>query len=138
MITNLYVGSVGEASAVLDGTSKLRPDFAANGLDNSVLAELWAAIDPDAPVDQLQGEGCIVAFNTNGPWVFELPADFVAALAAAPSAQDSEVCSAWADGYEMRHLGVGAGDLGEPLAQIKAVAEKAMAGGQSVLLLMAV
>jgi hypothetical protein len=138
MITDFYVGTVGDAKDIISGETSLRPALSTGNADNSVLAELWAALDPEADVSSLAGEGCIVASGDGGPWVFELPKVLVAKLADLSDAAVPQVCNAWARGAEMSYHGVTGPDLAKPLGDLRDVARQVDAASNSMLLFMAI
>ena len=136
MITDFYVADAEIGNELMVSGAGLRPALSTSNADNSVLAELWTALDPDADAASLSGEACLVASADSGPWVFELPKALVASLAQLEDDAAERVCGAWAQGEEMRYHGVSGSDLARPLNDLREVALNAVESGKSVLLKM--
>lgn len=136
MITDFYLATIGDAAAIVSGSTSYRPVWNTENADNAVLADLWAAMEPTADVDSLRGIDCIVASDPGGSVVLEMPARFIEQLVGLTEADIELVAEGWAIGDEMVHMGVTGPDLLQPLNEIRAIALQSHEAGVAVLLLL--
>ena len=136
MITDFFVAERSDAAAIAANPSAFRPALCVKRLDNTVLADLWAAISSSAETASLQGEDYLLFNGDGGPWVFELPDDLVNGLAELPDDRLDSVCSGWAAGEEMQYFGISPGDLRRPLGDLRLVAGEAQRANKRLLLMM--
>lgn len=91
------------------------------------------------PVDSsgLEGEDFLVYRETkDGPWVFELPIQFVREISAIPESETLDVASRWAKQPELAHAGWGADDLAPAVTAIRDIASKATERNSALVLWM--
>jgi len=138
MLTDFYVGRLSDAEEIVSGASSLRPRLSIRNADNAVLADLWAAIDPGADVAPLQGDACIVASRSEGPWVLALPAGLVDGLAAVTEGAIPAICERWCAGEEMAFHNVPEDVMRRPLVDLIEVASEAKNADHALLLWMSV
>jgi hypothetical protein len=130
MLTDLVVANPEEAAAVSSNSNRaaIWPCFSANGLDNSVLAALWSALDPAVDSSPLEGEAHLIfSEDKAGPWVFHLPGSFVTKLSSVTPESVVTAAERWVKHPELAHAGWSASDVApaiEALSQIASTAEK--------------
>lgn len=139
MLTDFVVASPDEASTVSSSSSRhlTWPCFQANGLDNSVVAALWSALDPTADASSLEGEACLVfQAAKEGPWVFNLPTPLVAGLASLPPESLLAVADRWVAQPELVHAGWQGSDVAPAIKALKGIASTAVQQNSALLLWM--
>jgi hypothetical protein len=113
------------------------PFYEAKGLDNSVLAALWAALDPSADASVLEGEGSLVhKHSKEGPWIFNLPDGFVASLSSLPSQSTLAVAARWVQQPELSHANLHPEDVVPAIEGLRGVAAIAVERKEALLLWM--
>jgi hypothetical protein len=140
MLTDFVVALPDEAAAVCASTSRRSAwtCFESKGLDNSTLAALWSAIDPSANASALEGEAHVVfsGAGRNGPWVFELPTDFVGKLAALPRDSFLPVAERWVKNPELSHARWRGSDVVPAIESLNEIASIAIQEQKALLLWM--
>ena len=139
MLTDFFVASSGDAQAICENASRHStwPSFESNGLDNSVLAALWSAIDSSIDSSSLEGEMYLnFAAGKDGPWVFNFPTTFVESLATLPNESLLPVAERWVKQPEMAHAGWPGAAVVPAIKALKNVASIAVQKQQALLLLM--
>jgi hypothetical protein len=139
MLTDFVVASPDEAAAVSASTNRQVnwPCFESKGLDNSVLAALWSALDPSVDARALEGETHLIfTAQQGGPWVFNIPTVFVSGLAALPQESFLPVAERWVKQPELAYAGWQGSDVTPAIAALKDIASIAVQRQQSLLLFM--
>jgi hypothetical protein len=140
MLTDFVVASPEEAAAVSASTNRRSTwaCFESKGLDNSTLTALWSAIDPSADASALEGDAHVVfsAPGRNGPWVFELPSDFVGHLGALPRDAFLPVAERWVKSPELAHARWRGSDVVPVITSLNEMASIAIQKEKALLLWM--
>jgi hypothetical protein len=140
MLTDFVVATPEEAAAVSASTNRRSAwaCFESKGLDNSTLAALWSAIDPSADASALEGEAYVVFSGSgrNGPWVFELPTDFVRHLGALPRDSFLPVAERWVKSPELSYARWRGSDVVPAIESLNEMASIAIKKEKALLLWM--
>ena len=134
MLTDYFVADAADAELIAN-SYELAAELSTKNADNIVLAGLWLAINGSTDAERLEGDDFIVAQGgADGPWVFDIPNDFISALVNLPESEAAEVCQKWAKSEEMVIQEVSAQDLVQPLKQLQDVASLANNSGKRLFL----
>jgi hypothetical protein len=139
MLTDFVVADRSEAEAVSSSTTRSStwPCFESKGLDNSVLAALWSALDPSADSGSLEGEKHLIFTKGNGgPWVFNVPTALVTGLSALSPGLLLQVAERWVEQPELKPAGWQALDVAPAIEALSAIASTAISKKKCLLLWM--
>jgi hypothetical protein len=104
VLTDIVVVDAEQAQDVLHAEvpSEAFPGFDAKGLDQIKLAVLRALLTGEEYDEEWVDNIPLVAGDEagDGPWVFQLPDDIVAALADVPAADEAAIAAEWAESEE--------------------------------------
>ena len=137
MLTDFVVADRSEAEAVSSSTTRSStwPCFESKGLDNSVLAALWSALDPSADSGSLEGEKHLIfTQGNNGPWVFNVPTELVTGLSALSPGLLLQVAERWVEQPELKPAGWRAPDVAPAIEALSAIASTAISEKKCLLL----
>ncbi len=138
LLTDLLVASPIDANDIFSRypQSKEWPALELKGMDNIKLAALLRALDEDQDALALEGEECIAASASGGPWVFVLPDTFVVRLATHRSDETNSIASSWAEDEELAFDGWTAEDVAPAVNLLRSHAQLAMESNKSLILWM--
>jgi hypothetical protein len=138
LLTDFFVAAPADAAAIASGSFR-DPEYSTKNADNSVLAELWSALDETSNSSRLAGEEFLVAMGSKeGPWVFDLPDEMITRLYELPEAEFLRTADRWACSSELSHYNVSGTDKLPSLTILKRLAEQAHSSRRRVLLRMAI
>ena len=139
MLTDFVVADPSEAEAVSSSTTRSStwPCFESKGLDNSVLAALWSALDPSADSSSLEGEKHLIFMKSkDGPWVFNVPSGLVAGLSVLSPSLLLEAAERWVEQPDLKRAGWRALDVAPAIEALSAIASTAISEKKCLLLWM--
>ena len=139
MLTDFVVADPSEAEAVSSSTTRSStwPCFESKGLDNSVLAALWSALDPSADSSSLEGEKHLIFMQgKGGPWVFNVPSELVAGLSVLSPSLLLQTAERWVEQPDLKRAGWRAPDVAPAIEALSAIASTAISKKKCLLLWM--
>ena len=142
-LSDLVVADVAEAEEVL-AASTHAPRWPAldskgiNEINLSILAFILKgeSADVDSVVAYSQQFTELASGGEDGPWVFQLPQEFVSGLAAIQDSALPTIADQWSKSEEMQAAGANTSALIDTLTATRALASEAVANGKALLLWM--
>lgn len=137
LVTELVIADEHEAVAVSEHPAPSRrwPGIDAQGVDQAKLATLWALLAGRPPDDALiHAFTPLAEVSDEGPWVFRVPAELAAALAALDPRRTPSSAAAWARSDELEVEGWEPGDVRALLDALRGVARAAAAARKPLLM----
>jgi len=139
MLTNILSGSPEDVAAVSENPARMAdlPRLELNGLDNSKLAALLAALGAPIEAKALEGEHYLVPSSAKGgPWLFQLPHQLRDMLAALQPQQIAGVAERWVSHEELTYDGWSATDVQPLIEMLHQFATNAVSAQKHLLLWM--
>ena len=135
VLTDIVVVDAAQAHAVLHAQvpSESFPGFDAKGLDQLKLAALRAILEGEEYDEEWADRIPLVAGDetSDGPWVFQLPDDFVASLALLRRSDEARIAAAWLATEDF--AGWALDGVGDMLHELAACARRAAEANKKLL-----
>jgi hypothetical protein len=137
VVSEIVMADDADAEAVAEDAAPSRrwPGLDAGGLDQVKLAILWAILSGGELRDALvEAFTPLAEVSADGPWVFRVPSDLVAALAGLEAGRAGTVAAAWSGAEELQLEDRDPDDVRRLLDGLRGVARAAQAARKPLLM----